>query len=393
MRRIFSGRLPPSLAANAVSRAVAARRAAGGDLLDLTESNPTVVGLPYPPALLAPLSDAAGLRYEPQALGSASAREAVALEWRRGNRVVHPGRVALTASTSEAYALLFKLFCDPGDQVLVPTPSYPLFDHLTRLDAVEPAAYALEYHGTWRIDVASVQRAITPRTRALLVVSPNNPTGSFLHRDDLDALVDVCREHELVLVGDEVFFDYVLDGSSDAVSVLDQDQVLTCALGGLSKSCGLPQLKLGWIAWAGPQPLVDEALAAYEIVADSYLSVSTPVQVAAPALLAAGASVRAAIADRTGRNLRALRAACSTFPAVTVLRAEGGWTAVVQVPATNPEEDLVVSLVADDGVLVHPGYFFDFPREAFVVLSLLVETDRFDEGVRRVLARACGAPS
>lgn len=393
MLRIFSKRLPPSLAANAVSRAVDARRSAGLDLIDLTESNPTRVGLRYPPDLFASLSDPAGFVYDPQPLGLPRAREAVAFQYvSHRPRLVTPARVTLTASTSEAYALLFKLFCDPGDQVLVPQPSYPLFDHLTRLEAVESTPYVLEYHGSWRIDLASVERALTPRTRALLVVSPNNPTGSFLHREDLRLLVEICRRHELVLIGDEVFFDYTLDEAPGAVSVLDQDEVLTCALGGLSKSCGLPQAKLGWVAWGGPEADVSRALAAYEIVADSYLSVSTPVQVAAHALLLSGAAVRDQIQARISRNLHALREACARWPAATVLRTEGGWSAVVQVPATRPEEELVVTLVTNDGVLAHPGFFFDFPREAFVVVSLIVEPTRFDEGVSRLLARACGSP-
>ncbi len=388
---MISSRLPSNLAPNAVSRAVQARRASGLDLIDLTESNPTAVGLHYPADLLVPLADPDGLRYEPQALGLASARKAVAREFLRHQRTVDPARVALTASTSEAYALLFKLFCDPGDQVLVPQPSYPLFDHLTRLEAVASVSYALEYHGSWRVDVSSVERACTARTRVLLVVSPNNPTGSFLHREDLQALVELCRRHDLALIGDEVFFDYMLDGSADAVSVLDQDEVVTCALGGLSKSCGLPQAKLGWIVWGGPPAQVALALAAYEIVADSYLSASTPVQVAAPALLRAAGAIREQIQARITRNLDALRDVCARWPSATVLRSEGGWSAVVQVPATRAEEALVVTLVTEDGVLVHPGFFFDFPREAFLVLSLIVEPARFDEGVSRLLARACGS--
>jgi len=391
LQRIFSERLPPSLAANAIARAVDARRRAGLDLIDLTESNPTRVGIDYPRDLFSPLADPAGLVYDPQPLGLPRAREAVAFQYLGHGRRVTPARVALTASTSEAYALLFKLFCDPGDRVLAPQPSYPLFDHLTRLEAVDSAPYQLEYHGSWRIDLASVERALTPRARALLVVSPNNPTGSFLHRDDLHALVGICARHDLALIGDEVFFDYTLDEAQDVASVLDQHEVITCALGGLSKSCGLPQAKLGWIVWGGPDDQVSRALAAYEIVADSYLSVSTPVQMAAHALLMSGAAVRDQIQARIRRNLHALREACARWPAASVLRADGGWSAVVQVPAVRPEEELVVTLVANDGVLVHPGFFFDFPREAFVVLSLIVEPPRFDEGVSRVLARACGS--
>ncbi|MGE3889138.1 MAG: pyridoxal phosphate-dependent aminotransferase, partial [Vicinamibacterales bacterium] len=273
---------------------------------------------------------------------------------------------------------------------LAPEPSYPLFDHLTRLEGVATAPYQLEYHGTWRIDLPSVRRAITPRSRALLVVSPNNPTGSFLHREDLAALVELAAAHDLTLVGDEVFFDYALEPAPEAVSVLGQDEVLTCALGGLSKSGGLPQAKLGWIAWRGPERRVAEALHAYEIIADSYLSVSTPIQVAAPALLPAVAVVRERIHERIRRNLHALGEACASRPAVTRLRVEGGWSAVLQVPALMTEQELVARLIGEDGVLAHPGYFFDFAREAFLVLSLIVEPAAFDRGVGLLLARAGG---
>jgi aspartate/methionine/tyrosine aminotransferase len=387
---MISSRLPSDLSPNVVSRALAARRAAGAPVIDLTESNPTRVGFQYPHDLLESLADPAGLLYDPQPLGLPLARAAVAREYARHGLVVDPSQIALTSSTSEAYALLFKLFCDPGDRVLVPQPSYPLFDHLTRLEAVEIAPYDLEYHGTWRIDLASVRRAITPRSRVLLVVSPNNPTGSFLHRDDLSALVDLCAAHDLTLVGDEVFFDYALEPAANAVSVLIQADVPTCALGGLSKSCGLPQAKLAWIVWTGPEARVAEALHAYEVVADSYLSVSTPIQVAAPALLPRATRLREDIHARVRRNLHALGEACAGWPAVTRLRVEGGWSAVLQVPAVGTEQELVVTLVTEDGVLVHPGYFFDFAREAFVIISLIVDPALFDRGIGLVLARAGG---
>jgi len=387
---MISSRLPQDLSPNAVSRALAARRGAGAPIIDLTESNPTRVAIPYPRDLLAPLADPAALSYDPQPLGLPAAREAVAREHARHGLAVDPSRIALTSSTSEAYALLFKLLCDPGDHVLVPEPSYPLFDHLTRLEGVATSPYQLDYHGTWRIDLPSVGRAVTRRTRAVLVVSPNNPTGSFLHREDLSALVELAAAHDLALIGDEVFFDYALEPAPDAVSVLSQDDVLTCALGGLSKSGGLPQAKLGWIAWSGPEARVAEALHAYEIIADSYLSVSTPIQVAAPTLLPAAAVVRDRIHERARRNLHALTEACAAWPAVTRLRAEGGWSAVLQVPAVVAEQDLIVRLISEDGVLVHPGYFFDFAREAFLVLSLIVEPALFDRGVGLLLARAGG---
>lgn len=385
---MISSRLPGDLSANATARLVSALAAEGVPIVDLTESNPTRAAIDYPADLLAPLADPRALRYEPHPLGLLSAREAVAADFFRRGLHVPPDRIGLTASTSEAYALLFKLFCNPGDAVLVPRPSYPLFEHLTRLEGVIAVPYDLEYHGAWRIDVEGLVRALTPRTRALLVVSPNNPTGSFLHSDDLVELSGLCATHRLALVGDEVFADYPLDAAPAAVSVLAQQEVLTCSLGGLSKSVGLPQAKLGWIGFAGPGDILTDVLNAYEVIADAYLSVSMPVQVAAPSLLDTGAAVRSAIGARVAANLAALRAEAALHPAVTVLTCEGGWSAVLRLPAVRSEESLVLELLTEDRVLVHPGYFFDFAHEAFVVVSLLVHPDLFARGVARLLARA-----
>ena len=381
-------RLPGDLSPNAAARAVEALRARGEQVIDLTESNPTRAGFQYPEQLLQALADARALRYEPHPLGLTTARAAVSREYRRRGHDVPAARIGLTASTSEAYGFLFKLLCEAGDAVLVPQPSYPLFDYLTKLEAVEAIPYRLEYHGTWRIDIDTVQRALDDRIRALLIVSPNNPTGSFLHKDDLVSLATLCASRDISIIGDEVFADFPLDAAPHAVSVLDAPGVVTFSLGGLSKSVGLPQLKLGWIAFGGPAERVQQLLTAYEVIADAYLSVSTPVQVAAPALLEAGADVREQISARIGRNLSSLRRAVAAYPSVSVLTCEGGWSAVVQLPATRSEEALVLELLNHDHLLVHPGYFFDFERESFVVVSLLVEPDTFDRGVARLLARA-----
>ena len=383
-----SARLPSSLAPNALSLAVAARRRQGATIIDLTETNPTRVGLSYPQDLLAPLSDAAGLDYDPQPLGLWPARAAVAADFRRRGIVISADRVALTASTSDAYGLLFKLLCDAGDSVLVPRPSYPLFEHLTRLESVDAVPYDLECHGSWRIDIDSVHRACGPRVRAVLIVSPNNPTGSFLHRDDWSALAELSAERGWAIIGDEVFADYAIDPAPHATHVLADSDVLAVSLGGLSKSAGLPQVKLGWIGFGGPPSQVDEALAAYEIVADAYLSVSTPVQVAAPSLIESGAAIRTQILARVRANLASLRKQAAGHASVGVLPVEGGWSAVLQVPAVQSEESLVLELLDQDDVLVHPGYFFDFAKEAFVVVCLLVETEKFDAAIARVLARA-----
>jgi alanine-synthesizing transaminase len=386
-----ASRLPSDLAVNATTRTLEALRRRGLTIADLTESNPTRVGLCYPDDLLAPLGSPSSLVYDPQPLGLISAREAVESDFARRGLDIHADRIALTASTSEAYALLFKLLCDAGDAVLVPKPSYPLFEHLTILESVEARGYRLEYQGEWRIDLEHLRDLIDERTRAALVVSPNNPTGSFLHAGDLVALAELCQSHDLALIGDEVFADFPLDDAPRAASVLVATDVLVCSLGGLSKSVGLPQLKLGWIGFQGPRDRVCEVMSGYEVVADTYLSVATPVQKALPVLLERGAAIRQQIQTRVRRNLTALRAAAADVPAVSVLKVEGGWSAVVQVPAYRSEEALVLELLLEDHVLVHPGFFFDFEREAFLVLSLLVEPDVFARGSARVLARASRA--
>ena len=405
---MFSTRVPASLTPNRLSARVSALRAAGLPLLDLTESNPTRVGLAYPPSLLAPLSDVAGLRYDPSPRGLTVAREAIALDALRHGLDIAPSRIVLTASTSEAYGFLFKLLCNPGDEVLVPRPSYPLFEHLSALDAVRAVPYALDPHGHWAIDVASIERAITARTRAVLVVSPNNPTGSRLTSPERDALAALCDRHALALVGDEVFAEYTLRGAPAAsgggsagaggdagrghVSVLTQDRVLTFALGGLSKSIGLPQAKLGWMLAGGPTAVVDEALDRLDLIADTYLSVSTPVQLATPLLLERGKDVRAAIQTRIEANLRFLERAVTRAPGCTLLHPEAGWTAVLRVPATRSEEDLVLDLLERDRVLIMPGYFYDFPGEAYLIVSLLPDPVVFDDAITRVLARAEAVP-
>jgi hypothetical protein len=385
---MFSTRVPADLEPNRLTTAESAIRARGTRLIDLTETNPTRVGLAYPTAALAALAAPDGLSYDPHPFGLLSAREAVASEIGTSGSTVDPSRVVLTASTSEAYAFLFKLLCNPGDQVLVPVPSYPLFEHLTRLELVDVRPYPLDFHGTWSIDVHAVRSAITPRTRAVLVVSPNNPTGSVLTHRDLAALAGLCASREIALIGDEVFCDYLIDPRPDRARVLDQAEALTFSLGGLSKSAGMPQMKLGWMTAGGPAPLVDAALARLEVICDTFLSVSTPVQRAISSLLAAGRDVRAQILGRVTANLRHLEALVSNYPACSLQRVEGGWSAVVRVPATRTEESLVLDLIEHDLVLVHPGYFFDFPHEAFVVVSLLPPLAEFGEGVARLMARA-----
>ena len=389
---MFSSRVPAGQTPNRLSQVQARLRAQGVDVTDLTESNPTRVGLHYPPDLLDALASPAGLRYEPSPRGMPQPRRTVAAHVGADSQPVDPDRVTLTASTSEAYACLFKLLCDPGDRVLVPQPSYPLLEHLARFEGTEPVPYPLVYHGSWRIDVAALREAAGPRTRAIIVVNPNNPTGSYLAADDHEALTALCRERDLRLIIDEVFYGYPIDplpGSGRSVLAAPTG-VLTFVLGGLSKAVGLPQVKLGWIVADGPDVEVDAALDALDLVLDTYLSVSTTVQLAAERLLADGASVAAQIRARIANNHRTLARLVAAYPAAGLLRTEGGWYAVIQVPATETEETLALELLEQDHVLVHPGYFFDFPREAFLVTSLLPDPERFEPALTRLLARAAG---
>jgi len=383
---VFSSRIPADLAPNRVTEALRARRASGEMLIDLTESNPTRAGFAYPPDLLEPLGRARGLAYKPAPLGIADARRAIAADYARQGISVSPDRIVLTASTSDGYSLLFKLLANAGDEVLIPRPSYPLFDHLTRLDLLVTRYYDLEIDGSWSIDFTSVEHAITPRTRAVLVVSPNNPTGSFISAADLDRLAALCADRDIAIVADEVFVDYELEpgAAARAGRITDREDVLSFALGGLSKSVGLPQVKLGWMAVGGPDRLVSAALERLDLVCDTYLAVSTPVQLAAEDLLQRGATVRNQIRTRIAANYRGLREAVAAVPSCGILPSDGGWYAVLRVPSLESEEDLVLRLLAD-GVLIHPGYFFDFPRESYLIVSLLPSEQAFADGVVRVL--------
>jgi len=384
---MFSTRTAWDRAQNALALAAAAARAAG-PLLDLTETNPTAVGLGPPADFLALLADPASASYEPEAAGWRPAREAVAKDYaRRGASVAH-GAVVLTASTSEAYAHLFKVLCDPGDAVLVPRPSYPLFQFLGDLEATAIQHYPVTYDGAWHVRPSDVEAAVTGRTRAVVVVAPNNPTGAYVKKEEWRALAEFCARRDLAVISDEVFADYPLRADpSRLVTLAGDGPALTLCLGGLSKSCALPQLKLGWIAVGGPAALRDEALARLELVADTFLSVGTPIQRAAPAILARVAAVQDPIRARTAANLAVLRQALDGS-AASVLDVEGGWSAVVQVPSTRSEEEWALSLLARERVLVHPGYFFDFAHEAHIVLSLLPHPQVFTNavsGLRRTI--------
>jgi alanine-synthesizing transaminase len=384
---MFSSRTRWDRAENPLARVIRARRVEREPLLDLTETNPTRVGLEAPAGVLELLADPGALAYAPDPRGRIAAREAVADDARRRGVAVSADQVLLTASTSEAYALAFKLLCDPEDAVLVPRPSYPLFDFLADLESVRVDRYALAFDGAWQLDLEEIRHALSPETRAIVVVNPNNPTGSFLKSGEALALFDLCAERGLAVISDEVFADYAFAPDPRRVAALDGgDRVLVLSFGGLSKSCGLPQLKLGWIVATGPAALREEALARLEIAADTYLSVGTPIQQAAPQILARLRDLQAPIATRVRGNLDALRGLCPVGRSATLLDVEGGWSAVLRVPATVSEEERVCHLVRERGVLVHPGYFFDFDAGAYVVVSLLPEPETFRRGVEILLS-------
>jgi aspartate/methionine/tyrosine aminotransferase len=385
----FSSRSSVDLSPNPLALSLARARAASRPVLDLTESNPTRASLPYPrDAILAALALPPSLVYEPAAFGLPSAREAVAVDLSAHGPPVDASRIMLTASTSEAYAFLFKLLCDPGDEVLVPVPSYPLFEHLARLESVRPVPYRLAYDGAWHVDLGSARAAVTPRTRAVVVVSPNNPTGSYLKRAELAGLASLG----LPVVSDEVFALYPLrEDATRARSVLEAEGApLVFALGGLSKLAALPQVKLAWTAIGGEPARVAAALERLEVIADAFLSLGTPVQHAVAALLASRAEVVGAVRRRTRDNLAFLRAAVEGSP-LSLLDVEGGWYGTLRIPRTRSEMDWAVALLEEDGVHVHPGHFFDFEGEAYLVVSLLTPEESFREAVTRLVKRVTGS--
>lgn len=385
---MFSSRFHWDLRPNRLTQALAERRAAGAAVLDLTASNPTAADLNYPAALTSALCDVRALLYEPAPRGLPAARTAVA-EYYRGRGIeVDPERILLTASTSEGYAYLFKLLTDPGDEVLVPRPSYPLFEYLATMESVVVRQYPLQYHGRWSIDMEALAREVNSRTRAIVIVNPNNPTGSYVKRAELAALVDLCRERGLALISDEVFADYAItDDGQRAATVCRVDGCLAFAMSGLSKVAGLPQMKLGWIVVNGPESLRRESMEKLEWIADTYLSVSAPVQQAAATLLAEGSGVQWQIAARTRGNLEWLRAQVAGTP-VELLDVEGGWYGVLRVPRVRSEEEWTLELLTRHGVLVQPGFFYDFESEAFLVVSALTPETEFRTGAYRILELA-----
>jgi hypothetical protein len=382
---MFSSRFHWDLRPNRLTQALEARRREGARILDLTESNPTHAGLSYPPQIAEAFADPEALRYEPSPAGSAAAREAVARYYAARGCTVDVGRLLLTASTSEAYAYLFKLLADPGDQVLAPRPSYPLFEFLANMESLEVRQYPLVYHGGWSIDLEALEAAVTDRTRAVVLVNPNNPTGSYVKRTELAALTRLAAARGLALISDEVFSDYAFRPDADrAATLADVEDCLAFSMSGLSKVAGLPQMKLGWIVCAGPQRLRREAMEKLEWIADTFLSVGTPVQCAAPRLLEAGEDVQRQIRERTAQNLAFARETLEGS-AASLLAVEGGWCLTLQVPRIRSEEEWALELLGRQDVLVQPGFFYDFEAEAYLIVSLLTRPEVFREGVTRLL--------
>jgi alanine-synthesizing transaminase len=360
------------------ARHLARLRAAGARLWDLTASNPTHCGFAYDPAsILAPLNDPAALHYDPNPKGLLRAREAVSRYYRDHEATVDPEQIFLTTSTSEAYSFLFRLLCDPGDEVLIGQPGYPLFDFLARLDDVRLVPYEHFYDHGWHLDPEALRRRVTPRTRALVVVHPNNPTGHFTRPAERAALEELCREHHLALMVDEVFLDYGLNGHPGGRSfATGEHTVPTFVLSGLSKVAAVPQMKAAWIACFAEV----EALQRLEVISDTFLSMSAPIQCALPAWLGDRSTLQGQIRERLEGNLATLDAILLRQTLVTRLAVEAGWYAVLRVPGLQPEEETALDLLLQRGVVVHPGGFFGFSGQGWLVVSLLAPAEEFREG-------------
>lgn len=384
---MFSRRTDWKLTPNRFTEVQRELQAAGREVLDLTVSNPTRAGLHFDvESIVESLSNRQAMDYDPQPKGLASARQAVAAYYREQHEkpVIDPEALVLTTSTSEGYSYVFRLLCNPDDEVLVPKPSYPLFEFLADLQDVTLTPYALLYDHGWHIDFPSLSQAVSPRTRAVVVVHPNNPTGSYTSANERKQLNAFCREHGLALIVDEVFLDYPHDGAPRQSFVSNPD-VLTFTLSGLSKISGLPQMKLAWVAASGPKPTVTAAMERLDVIADTYLSMNAPIQLAAGSLLGQRKSIQPAILDRVRANLAELDHQLARQKASQRLQVEGGWYAVLRVPATQSDEDLAIDLLQHASVLVHPSHFYDFPSDGYLIVSLLTPPEDFREGTKRML--------
>ncbi len=383
---MFSTRTGWILTLNRFTEAQRELVAAGREVIDLTVSNPTRAGLHYnTECILKSLSRPEATDYDPQPQGLASAREAVAAYYReQHNLEINPKSLVLTTSTSEGYSYVFRLLCDSGDEILVPKPSYPLFEFLADLEDVALAPYMLIYDHGWQIDFPSLYKAVTSRTRAVVVVHPNNPTGSYVSENQRKVLNSLCREHGLAVIADEVFLDYPHDDAARSSFAINRE-TLTFALSGVSKISGLPQMKLAWVVCSGPEDIAAAAMERLEVIADTYLSMNAPIQLAAPVLLAERKHIRPEILERVRANLAELDGQLAKQKTCRRLEVEGGWYAVLRVPVTQTDEELAIDILRKASVLVHPGHFFDFAGDGYLIVSLLTPTAGFREGITRAL--------
>lgn len=384
---MFSRRTEWKLTPNRFTQAQADLRAAGMEILDLSVSNPTRAELRYDDeAILQAFVQPEALDYDPQPKGLLAARQAVTRYYHDAHGLygIDPEGLIVTTSTSEGYSYVFRLLCNPDDEILVPKPSYPLFEFLAELQDVKLTPYPLIYDGGWQIDFPSLYQAVNHRTRAVVVVHPNNPTGSYATPAEVEALNRFCTEYNLALIVDEVFLDYAHDGAPRS-SFVANDQTLTFTLSGISKISGLPQMKVAWVATSGPEEQKSEALARLEVIADTYLSMNAPLQLATPALLDQRKGIQPLLLDRVRNNVRELDRQLTHQKTCERLRVDGGWYVVLRVPALQSDEDLAIDLLRKVAVLVHPGHFYDFPKDGYLVLSLITPGDAFREGIKRIL--------
>ncbi len=369
---------------NSLSLLYEQKIARGEKILDLTVSNPTECNFDYPEQeILSALSDARTLSYEPDAHGHLSARETVTEYYSAKHITVDPLKIFLTASTSESYSLLFKLLCNAGENVLVPRPSYPLFEYLAQINDVQLRHYHFHYADEWMLDIQSMREAINERTKAIIIVNPHNPTGMFLKRHEYEAIKQIAREYSLALLVDEVFIDYPFASTQEIISTAGESDVLTFTLNGISKMCGLPQMKLGWLIVTGPGLLVTDAIQRLEILCDTFLSVNTLVQVALPKLFQCGETVRQQIQTRIKSNYLALQS-LTNYSTITTYQTEGGWYGILRVPQSKTDETWAIELLEKRNVHLFPGYFFDFQSEGNLVVSLLDEEKTFKQGIKEL---------
>jgi alanine-synthesizing transaminase len=382
---MFAERTNWNLSPNRLSDALAKYRTSGRSLLDLTASNPTTCGLQYDrDALLQALTNPAALLYEPESRGLATARKAVAQYYAARGSAISDADIFLTASTSEAYSFVFRLLCNPGDELLVPAPSYPLFEFLSDIQDVKLVRYPLVYDHGWQMDFPALERAISPRTRGVIVVHPNNPTGHYVKHAEAKKLSAMCSEREFALIADEVFLDFAVDHEKPATFAGNRG-ALTFTLSGLSKISGLPQMKAAWLVLSGPEKVKSEAAERLEVIADAFLSISTPAQLAIPAFLGQRGAFQKQMMARIRENLAELDRQLARQCSCGRLELEGGWYAVLRIPATRPDEDFAMELLSKKGVYVHPGHFYDFPSEGYLVVSLIAPERVFADGLRLLL--------